>query len=202
LGNLHADVTGNTQEAERCYLAALELEPESLITRLNLAFLQRDLLLQFDVARETLAKVPAPADNSEHATWLLHEALFAAYSDDWDRLSEQLGLALARIPHGFPPLFFDDWMRASAVLVHLGFGARLLEWLTARGDCQRFRPWHEALRATELHWPEWLLRIAPEVRLPAEKIHAEIARRLARLPAASSSRPPPQPRHARRRRRG
>ena len=202
LGNLHADVTGNTHEAERCYLAALELEPESLLTRLNLAFLQRDLLLQFDVARETLAKVPAPADNSEHATWLLHEALFAAYSNDWDRLSEQLGLALARIPHGFPPLFFDDWMRASAVLVHLGFGARLLEWLTARGDCQRFRPWHEALRATELHWPEWLLRIAPEVRLPAEKIHAEIARRLARLPAASSRRPPPQPRHARRRRRG
>lgn len=119
----------------------------------------------------------------------LQQALCMAQKANWGEAQTLLGSALDLPAQNFTRPSLDDWMRASAVLIHLGFGTRMLEFLEQRGENLRRRPWFEAVRASEANQPELLKNVAPEVRLPAEQLLTQIQQRLARLPEATRKRP-------------
>ena len=189
LGNLYADYRGDFAKAEECYRRSASLDSKRDVPKHNLVFLQRDFLAHLQSAAATFQQIAEPEDKGEWATWQLHRALFAAYRVDWEATVTSLAAALDCLDDSFSTRFHDDWIRASAVLIHLGFGARLLEFLERRSENVRLRPWFEAVRAAEANRPELLRNVAPEVRLPAEKLLAQIQQRLARLPASTCRRP-------------
>lgn len=84
----------------------------------------------------------------------------------------------------------EYWMRASAVLLHLNYGAELLAFFENRGDNNRLRPWYEALRALHLGDRRHLQNVAPEIRATAETFYTEIERRLNVLPEKTHRLPP------------
>jgi hypothetical protein len=85
----------------------------------------------------------------------------------------------------------DDWIRASAVLLHLNYGSELVAFLEERGEHRRLRPWFEAVRALHLGDRRLLKDLAAEIRPTAEWFFDAIEKRLAALPAATRRRPVP-----------
>ena len=98
---------------------------------------------------------------------------------------------------GFESFNTDDWLRASAVLLHLNYGAELLAFLNQRGDTARLRPWVEALRAHHLGDRRALQNIAPEIRTAAEIFYDGIESRLKKLPEKTRRRPLVAPKRTR-----
>jgi hypothetical protein len=84
----------------------------------------------------------------------------------------------------------DDWLRASAVLVHLNYGPDLLALLKERGDDAKLRPWYEALAALIAGDKSRLQNVAPEIRNIAEILYDNMERRLKKLPLSTNRRPP------------
>ncbi len=116
-------------------------------------------------------------------TQALHQALFAAYEADWNSVRRALLSALAEITDRLPPLTRDDWCRASAVLVHLGFGPRLVELLIEQGADVRLMPWFAAVEAHVLGDQRYLQNIPAEVRQVASELYTAIDRYRCQLPA-------------------
>ena len=156
-------------------------------------FLESLFTIEEDVAKQRGANLTGwdknvPLDQSS-AESDLDLALGMAQKANWGEAETHLMSALDSSMQSLPRASLDDWMRASAVLIHLGFGTRLLEFLEQRGENLRRRPWFEAVRAAEANQPELLKNVAPEVRLPAEQLLAQIQQRLSRLPEATRKRP-------------
>ena len=134
-------------------------------------------------------------------TLYLQEALFAAYDSNWGLTREALGKALAIRSYGFQPFNTIDWLRASAVLLHLNHGVELLAFLDERGDTARLRPWVEALRALQFGDRRVLQNIAPEIRTTAEIFYDGIESRMKKLPKKTRRRPVKEAKQPRRKRR-
>ena len=181
LGTLLGDYLGRVEEAEQAYRQALEINAEEDAPRYNLAFLLRDLQGNVIEARRVLTDLRHPE------LWLdtraLHEALFAAYDDNWGLASEALRKAFDVAGGRLPPNTRDDWFRASAVLLHLGFGEKLLRFLQELGADVTLLPWFEALRAHTLGDRRHLVNIPLEAKSAAESIYDQLAMLRSRLPA-------------------
>jgi hypothetical protein len=127
----------------------------------------------------------------------LQEVLVAAYDANWGIARERLAAILEHPPNGPRWPTVEDWMRASAVLVHLNYGAALLVFLEERGEHLRLRPWFEVVRAAESGDRRLLQNIAVEIRPTAEALYDDMERRLAVLPAVTSRRSAAMPRSGR-----
>jgi hypothetical protein len=135
---------------------------------------------------DELISTPEPEyEDTRH----LHDALFAAYNFNWGLAREALANALDIRMNGFSAWTIDDWLRASAVLLHLNYGAELLTFLEERGDTTRLRPWVEALRALHLGDRRALQNVAPEIRATAETFYDGIESRLKKLPERTRRQP-------------
>ena len=88
-------------------------------------------------------------------------------------------------PNAALPFMFMDWTRATAVLLHLGFGEKLLRFLSERGEDQRLRPWDEAIRAILRGDRLYLRNIPAEMQNLAETLYDEIEVRLKHLPKST-----------------
>lgn len=120
----------------------------------------------------------------------LGAVLIAAYDSNWGIAREAFTKAISTQSQGIP----DDWLRASAVLLHLNYGAELLTFLDQLGDITaRLRPWVEALRALHIGDRRALQNIAPEIRTTAEVFYDGIECRLKMLPEKTSRRPKAKP---------
>ena len=183
LGNLLMDYLGRYDEARVAYERALELDPAEDSPRLNLAFLLRDLLGEPDSARQVLSELKEEGYGKD--TGALHAALFAAYDDNWGVARESLRSALEEIGDVLPANTRDDWYRASAVLLQLGLGERLIAFLQDEGADVRLMPWFEALHAHVAGDQKHLRNIPAEARTVAEQIYHEIDRRRKQLPPAT-----------------
>jgi hypothetical protein len=93
----------------------------------------------------------------------------------------------------FPTQTHDDWLRTSAVLLHVNYAEDLLAFLRERGDDVRLRPWFEALSALHRGDRRFLQNIPVEVRTTAEYYLDEIEKRLSALPEKTRRRPAPKP---------
>jgi tetratricopeptide (TPR) repeat protein len=184
LGNLLCDFLGRYEEAGAAFAEALRLDPKQESAKQNRVFLERDFLGRIDKARELFAEIEPTECVDCHQ---LQHALFAAYDQNWGIASGHLSAALDLVPNGLPSTTVDDWIRATAVLLHLGFGGKLLELLRARGDDQRLRPWYEATSAHVAGARAALQNVAVEVRSMAEWFFDQIAKRRNALPTEAKS---------------
>ena len=194
LGISLTDCLGQHEEAVRAFEHVNQLAPAMTYwVSLYLIFVLRDYLGRLEDARQLLVKLPEFKNRNLNASKLLHHALFSAYEENWGLAIEHLGKALDLIAEckGFPTDTREHWMRASAVLLHLGFGAKLLEFLQARGDDQRLRPWHEAIRAHLRGDRRYLRNIPLEMQEVAGVLYDGIGRYLENLPESTRRWAPP-----------
>jgi tetratricopeptide (TPR) repeat protein len=201
LGNLYCDHFDRPFDAAEAYDRALTLDPMRISAHHNRLFLRRDFLGAGPAARPLLGPLRTLRFQRWPDTTDLHEALFAAYDRNWGLATESLAKALAVRVEGFSQTNTDDWLRASAVLLHLNYGAELLDFLDQRGDTARLRPWVEALRALHIGDRRALQNIAPEIRTTAEFFYDGIEERLKKLPEKTRRRPLPKEKKTRKRRR-
>lgn len=197
LGNLFCDHLDRMPEAAEAYDTALRLDPADDTAHQNRLFLRRDFLGEGSAASPLMDELLSLSKHGFVDTTHLHEALFAAYDSNWGLACEALVKALSLRSNGFASHTTDDWLRASAVLLHLNYGAELLAFLDDRGDTERLRPWVEALRAHQLGDRRALQNIAPEIRTTAEVFYDGIESRLKKLPEKTRRRPLPKPKRTR-----
>ena len=154
---------------------------------LDLVYVLRDHLAQHQEARRLLSQLGAPESGNFKVSVCLHEALFAAYAENWGNATNHLAQALDLMVTSNPPVpfMFMDWTRANAVLLHLGFGEKLLRFLSERGEDQRLRPWYEAIRAILRGDRLYLRNIPAEMQNLAESLYDEIEVRLKHLPKST-----------------
>jgi tetratricopeptide (TPR) repeat protein len=181
LGNIEFDHFNQLEAAEAHFKKALEFAPKEDLARHNYAFLLRDFRGDIAGARTLLASLRQPEQWQD--TQALHETLFGAYEQNWGHAQEALRKALTLIRgNGFPRNTQDDWYRASAVLLHLGYGQMLLDFLKVEGQDECRMPWFEALQAHVIGDRQYLLNIPAEAQEVAGTIYDQIARRRAFLP--------------------
>jgi len=131
----------------------------------------------------------------------LRNALSAAFDANWGLAAKALAKAMSQQTDSFGPLNTEDWIHASAVMLHLNYGTELLHFLDERGETARLRPWVEALRALDRGERRALRNVAPEVRTSAEVFYDCIESRMNELPAHTRRRPVAKVQRARSRRR-
>lgn len=185
LGNIYCDHLRLYEQSEAAFTRALELQPDFECALQNLIFLKRDFLGDRPGALALFENSDKLHDPEHLDTNSLQNALFAAYDDNWGISKEFLAKALQQIEDGFPTSTIDDWMRASAVLLHLNYGNDFLNFLELRGDQIRLRPWFEAVKALHLGDRKHLLNIAPEIRMTADNFYHQINCRLKGLPIST-----------------
>lgn len=192
LGNLYCDFLDRLYEADKAFEHALALESGNEFIMQNRLFLRRDFLGEGAAAMPLLQGIldlPKPACPDVAC---LHQALFAAYEENWGVAREALAKAIELRKDGFIASTTEDWLRASAVLCHLNYGQPLIEFLEGQGDSvARLRPWVEALRALQIGDRRALHNIAPEIRTLAEVFYDGIEMRLRKLPEKTRRRPLP-----------
>jgi hypothetical protein len=176
---------------------ALHVDATSLDAQQYRLFVRRDFMGEGPAARPLMDALHALPRPELRGAMHLHEALFAAYDSNWGLAREALAEALAIRNSGVEPWNTDDWLCASAVLLHLNYGADLLAFLAQRGDTARMRPWVEALRAHQIGDRRALQNIAPEIRTAAGIFYDGIDSRLKKLPAQTRRRPLAKPRRTR-----
>ncbi len=190
LGNLYCDLLDRLDDANEAFAQAISLDPSNIVPYQNRLFLKRDFMGEGAAVRPLLAEFMTLPKQEFPDTTKLHEALFAAYDSNWGLACEALAQAIELRMEGFSPHNTDDWLRASAVLIHLNYGAELLTFLDQLGDTTaRLRPWVEALRALQIGSRQALQNIAPEIRTTAEIFYDGIERRLLKLPEKTRRRP-------------
>ena len=148
LGNLLMIHLGRYDESEQAFGAALNLDVQFDPARLNLVFLQRDILIRPEAARKSLSQMLDKGQLVDVQS--LHEALFAAYDRKWYSTELHLIEAEQQADGSIPASNWDDWCRASAVLLHLGFGEEFLDFLCSSGIDQRLSSWFAATKACHL----------------------------------------------------
>ena len=180
-------------DAAAAFERASELESGNLEAAHALLFLHRDFLGEGMAAESRFRRIQDSPISSGEPLMDLHSALFAAYEKNWGLACDGLEKVLAHTDGEIPTNMRMDWIRVSAVLLHLNYGAELLAFLDQRGDTARLRPWVEALRAHQIGDRLALMNIAPEVRTAAEVFYDGIESRLKKLPEKTRRRPLPKP---------
>ncbi|MGC4047931.1 MAG: tetratricopeptide repeat protein [Armatimonas sp.] len=180
LGNLLTDYMGRYEEAEIALRKAISLDPKYAPAFSNLVFLYRDILNQPIEATWALNKIEFWEGCEDNAG--LHGALFSAYSRDWEASRTQLYASHEAAMWNLPANTRDDWFRAAAVLLKLGYGPNYVESLKEWGADITMPPWFAAIDAHTKGDRRYLLNVAPEVRPVAETIYDQILIRRERLP--------------------
>jgi len=201
LGNLYTDHLHQYEKAEEAFAKELELEPTVEVPLQNLISLRRDFIGDIQSAKpllEQLSKLPILLGRD---LYHLHRGVSALYEADWGLARSEFRAAMDIATDGIPSITTIGWMRTSAVLLHLNYGAELLAFLDAQPDTvAKLRPWVEALRAHVAGDRRYLQNIAPEIRTTAEVFYDGIDRRLQKLPEKTRRRPPPKDKASRTRR--
>jgi tetratricopeptide (TPR) repeat protein len=170
----------------------------SAASRFARVTLQRDRLGQLGKAKQLFAEIPEHMRNRFRADIVLHEVLFAAYDENWGIASATLSPWLTQTA----VLNKENLARlskVSAVLLHLNYGAALLQLINDTDDlAKRLGPWLYALQAHCQDDKRALQNIAPEVRSAAEVIFDAIENQRKLLPDKARRFPPDQANRQRR----
>jgi hypothetical protein len=101
---------------------------------------------------------------------------------NWGDVESHLDSALELSSGAFSSNTIDDWYRAAAVLLHQGYGSKLISFLEARNLDVEKMPWCEAIRAHATGERRHLLDIPQESREVSGEIYDQIAIRRKWLP--------------------
>ncbi len=186
LGNLQLDLLGKLDDAQNSFEQGIEsMGRSSLFCQHNLVFLSRDFQDNAGDARKLLDDIERCEDGELADTWHLHDTLFASREQNWGLAASLLQQALEVIGGAFPADTKDDWFRATAVLLHQGYGTKLIALLEEGGWDKEMLPWFEAIRAHAAKNERLLLECPQEARKVAKEIYDQIAVRLQWLPEST-----------------
>jgi tetratricopeptide (TPR) repeat protein len=193
------------EEAEQCYRRAVELDPKDPVSWENLGWLLHDRLhrkadgaaaflqaLELDKSLadsrlgllEACGALLADTATQEKAVALVRRGLELLPDDAWLKATLTQGLALTGQWPEAQGLLADiaqgaEWERSFtslfAAIVATDHAKEALAVLEQAGAHESWRPLYEAMRAAAEGSAKYLRRIAPEVRVIAEKILREIA---------------------------
>lgn len=171
VGNLWAQRL-NYKNAEIAYQKALEIEPNNINAKEGLMILLRDKLGKLSEAKQVFEELKIThTELSPVAAPTLHEAVFAAYDQNWGQAREFWRHALLQIQETQPTEKLQNWHIAAAVTVRLGYGDKLVALFRETGRDRVMRPLHEAIRALNIDSEEYLAtQVAAEVREVALEI--------------------------------
>lgn len=168
LGNLYQDHLSRYGEAENAYLRAIRIDENQEYPKYNLIFLYRDKLNKYKEAKEIFKNLELNLARDSH---FLNQALFAYYEGNKGIAKEALVNAVGELDFGLPSDTQDDWWRAGAIAVKLGYGEHFLSVLKETGYDIILRPYYVAIQALMQPKPELFFNsIAAEIREPAKKI--------------------------------
>ena len=183
LGNLCTDYLHQFDKAEEAFAMELSLHDDIEIPIQNLISLRRDFCGVVESAAPLLEQLSTLKELRGRDLFHLHRGVSDAYAFNWGQACKEFESALDIAADGIPSITTIGWLRTSAVLLHLNYGAELLAFLDQRGDTvARLRPWVEALRALHLGDRRALQNVAPEIRDAAEVFYEGIETRLMKLP--------------------
>jgi tetratricopeptide (TPR) repeat protein len=169
LGYLYHIHLKKYSDAEDAYLKAINLDNNFTYPKYNLVFLYRDKLNKLKEAKEIFESIP---DNTElKDCHFLNEALFAYYEKNAGIAKGFITKALNEIKDALPYNTQDDWWKAAATIVKLGFGTHFLQTLSENGYDIILKPYYVAIQALMRKNSDLFFNsIAAEVREPAKKI--------------------------------
>lgn len=169
LGNLYHNHLRKYLEAENAYNKAIEIDENFAYPKYNLVFLYRDNLNKLKEAKELFESITD--DEKLKDSHFLNKALFAYYEKNAGIAKGFIVEALDEIDDFLPSNTQDDWWRAAATIVKLGFGTHLLQTLSENGYDVILRPYYVAIQALIRKNPDLFFNsIAAEVREPAKRI--------------------------------
>jgi tetratricopeptide (TPR) repeat protein len=169
LGNLYQIYLGKYSEAETAYLNAIAIDNNFAYPKYNLVFLYRDKLSKLKEAKEIFESIPEIEDLKD--CHFLNEALFAYYEKNAGIAKGFIIKALNEINDSLPYNTQDDWWKAAATIVKLGFGTHFLQTLSENGYDIILKPYYVAIQALIRKNSDLFFNsIAAEVREPAKKI--------------------------------
>jgi tetratricopeptide (TPR) repeat protein len=169
LGNLYQNYLGKYKESETAYLKAIDIDKDFAYPKYNLVFLYRDKLNKLKEAKEIFESI---SDNKElRDCHFLNEALFAYYEKNAGIAKGFIIEALNEIDDSLPSNTQDDWWKAAATIVKLGYGTHFLQTLSENGYDVILRPYYVAIQALIRKNSDLFFNsIAAEVREPAKRI--------------------------------
>jgi hypothetical protein len=170
----------------KAYEAALKIKPDAEEISLILALIYRDVFDDPQKARVLFTSV------SEFETCFvsphlkkINEVLFASREQNWGQAQKHLSDALD-LTEGKTYVFLKEELYwASSVLLHQGYGVKLIKFLDEESWSIRLRPWAEAIRAHALENRRYLLDIPQESREVAGDIYDQIAKIRQHLPEST-----------------
>ncbi|AXE18272.1 hypothetical protein DR864_11210 [Runella rosea] len=157
---------------ENAYQKALTIAPNNTDAKEGLMILLRDKLNKSAEAKQVFEELKIThTELSPVAAPTLHEAVFAAYDQNWGQAREFWRHALLQIQETQPTEKLQNWHIAAAVTVRLGYGDKLVALFRETGRDRVMRPLHEAIRALNIDSEEYLAtQVAAEVREVALEI--------------------------------
>ncbi len=148
------------------YGLALELDPNNTDAKEGLMVLLRDKLNKSAEAKQLFKELETVHRESFPVVFsALHEAVFAAYDQNWGQAREFWKQALAQEEELQQADKLQNWHIAAAVTVHLGYGDNLMALFQKTGRDRVMRPLYEAIVALKMDSEEYLAtQVAAEVR--------------------------------------
>lgn len=169
LGNLYRDYLHKYLEAEGAYKNSIQADSNNADAKNNLVILWRDKMKKIKEAKDLFTSIVI--DNEILDRHYLNEAIFAFYENNEGTANDFIEKALDVIEENLPENTQDDWYRAAAVIIKLGYGNNLLQVFANTGHNIILRPFYVAIEALNLKGEELFLNsIAAEIREPAKKI--------------------------------
>ncbi|WP_428656827.1 AAA family ATPase [Runella sp.] len=157
---------GRNAGSKQAYQKALKIDPENTDAKEGLMILLRDKLGKLAEAKELFEELEtANAELPQVVASALHEAVFAAYDQNWGQAREFWRHALMQIQETQPTEKLQNWHIAAAVTVRLGYGDKLVAMFRETGRDRVMRPLYEAIIALNIDSEEYLsTQVAAEVR--------------------------------------
>lgn len=170
LGDLLADHLQRPEEAENAYRRACEIGgTEATSARRGL------LWLYLDAKRgEEARALRRELSGTDPIGPRLMDAAFELAQDNFGAAARHLDAALGLDPSALAGSCFVDLLRLLRLFERRGYGERLIAWFDETGHADRHAPVHAAFVA-HVRGERMLLDVSPEVRQPAERIHAWFA---------------------------
>jgi len=178
LGNLLQDHLSRYVEAETAYHKALEIDPDNWAARTGVAV----LCLQTGKLDEALRAIDQENDacmTNPLACGVIR-TLVALQRENWfDARTEFEGL-LGQFGERIPPAHWDDLLRILAWAIRYGAGEKMLALMREKNMHEQFWPLYAGFEAALADNVDWLLDVAPEVRMAARHIFDALQHQLGR----------------------
>ena len=182
LGNLLYRYLNRFDEAEAARRKAVELSPNDAHLLNNLAWALYSMNRHLSEAEEIARKASVSSKDDLYIIGTL--AWILARLGKWDEASQWMRRIIAEGSDDFFDSIWPDILDLCRDVVKTGHAEDFISLLDETGYSDRWRPLREALRAIAAGSDAPLLRVAPEIRQPAEELVAQLLPEGVRLESA------------------